>query len=325
MPYAWTVLTLLLLAQSAAESPDNPVYRTIMADGLTVNGTTVKLPAPTLPDGLSADASRAALKEVAGDDRAVQELLRDSVTAPFILKTRDVKTGDSIIRVIDLWFVVHARLDEVDLDQTLRQNGDQSVEAGNMKFASKILSENDLRERKIQPLASVGGRNEWFTHLNGRLLDRIEVQTTDRAVATRTPNSLLIAARTDVAFDADSTFPNRWTALTQQGAIEKAGSPKTYGGSLSYVKITSFPGEADALFVESHLAFVEPLDWFQGNPILRSKFGVIAQDQIRRLRREIQKKRSEPKKSASIKNPSVPNRQFRQSGASLSAATRPIG
>ena len=41
-----------------------------------------------------------------------------------------------------------------------------------------------------------------------------------------------------------------------------------------------------------HMAFVEPDGWFQGAPILRSKFSVIAQDQIRSLRRELAKKRA---------------------------------
>jgi hypothetical protein len=44
--------------------------------------------------------------------------------------------------------------------------------------------------------------------------------------------------------------------------------------------------------VEMHMAFVEPDGWFQGNPILRSKFGAVAQDQIRSLRRELAKKRA---------------------------------
>ena len=38
-------------------------------------------------------------------------------------------------------------------------------------------------------------------------------------------------------------------------------------------------------------AFVEPNEWFQGAPILRSKFSVIAQDQIRSLRRELARQR----------------------------------
>ena len=40
------------------------------------------------------------------------------------------------------------------------------------------------------------------------------------------------------------------------------------------------------------MAFVEPQGWFQGNPILRSKISLIAQDQVRQIRREIEKKRA---------------------------------
>jgi hypothetical protein len=297
MSHFWTPLALILLAQASSTSPENPVYRSITTDGLTVNGTTVRLPAPTLADGADAEAGKTALKVVAGDDRSAEELLRDSVTAPFILKTRDVKAGEAIVRVVDLWFVVHARLEEVDPEQTLRQAGDQAVEAGNMRFESKILQENDLRETKIELLTPLEGRKEWFTHLNGRLLDRIKVEATDRAVATRTADSLLIAARTDSAFDTDPRFPNRWASLTRNGTAETTGPARPYLGSVSYAKITRIAGQAEALFVETHMAFVEPRDWFDGNPILRSKFGIIAQDQIRRLRREIQKKRSETKKA----------------------------
>jgi hypothetical protein len=47
------------------------------------------------------------------------------------------------------------------------------------------------------------------------------------------------------------------------------------------------------LLVEAHFAFAEPRAWFDGAPILRSKLSLIAQDQIRRLRRELAEKRKE--------------------------------
>ena len=72
------------------------------------------LPAPRLVDGQDADAQRAALREVAGSDRALDDLLRDSVTAPYIIKVHDVKTSGATIRAADLWFVVHADLKQVD-------------------------------------------------------------------------------------------------------------------------------------------------------------------------------------------------------------------
>ena len=82
--------------------------------GLVVGGATVRLPEPTLPDGKNATAAMAAIRGVAGDDRAARELVRDSVAAPFVLKSRDVKADGAIIRVADLWFIVHAGLDDIE-------------------------------------------------------------------------------------------------------------------------------------------------------------------------------------------------------------------
>ena len=53
-------------------------------------------------------------------------------------------------------------------------------------------------------------------------------------------------------------------------------------------RLATVPG---ALLVEAHFAFSEPQAWFDGAPILRSKIGVVAQDQIRGLRRELAKSR----------------------------------
>ncbi len=280
---------LLAFALGPGGHADNPVFKQVVSEGLTLEGTTVLLPEPSLADGLDAERSMAVLRKIAGDDRAAKELLRDSVTAPFILKTRDVTAGGSTVRVADLWFVVHARIEDIDPDRVLRQADGKPVEAGNMRFENKFLSDRDLSDRKIEPLPPLDGRTEWYTHLTGRLLDRIKVESTDRAVVTRSAESLVVASRTDQTFDEDGAYPNRWTTLARKGVEETFGPPRKYAGGQSYAKITRLAAEPGALLVESHFAFVEPLDWFQGNPILRSKFGVIAQEQIRQLRREIAK------------------------------------
>ncbi len=284
-----------LAVTQTTDHANNPVYRGLVDAGIAVEGATARLPEPVLPDGLDADAARAKLRAVAGDDRAARELARNSVTAPFLLKPRDVKAGGSILRLADLYFIVHADLDEVDPGQVARQADGRSAEAGNMRFASKTLGNDDLRGRRVEPLAALAGRHEWYTHATGRLLDRIAVEATDRVVATRSADSLVVAGRTDRAFDRDATSPNRWSTLARQGTAEAPGPARDYEGSAGYCKITRLASEPGALFVEVHFGFVEPHDWFQGAPILRSKLGVIAQDQVRRLRREIETRRG-PKK-----------------------------
>ncbi len=287
------LISLVLIASSFVplEPATNPILQGLLVRGITANGVSVPLPGPTLADGATVDASRVVLRNVAGDERSISNFVRDSVTAPFVLKTRDVKAGDATIRVADLWFVVRANLDEIDLKQITGKIGESTVEAGNMRFTSKVLAPNDLVKRPLDRLQDQAGRDEWYTRATGRLLDRIYVEATDHVVATRTPDSLTVAATTSRAFDSDSTYPNRWAASSKPNTEPAQDAYQTYSGGGSYVKITRLESEPGALFVEAHFAFVEPDAWFNGNPILRSKFSLICQDQVRQLRREIQKRR----------------------------------
>ena len=223
--------------------------------------------------------------KLSGSERALADLLRDSVTAPFLLKVRDQKMTDATVRIVDLWFVVRGDLASLDPVEVASQASGKAVEAGNMRFASRLLTDDELKPRGR---SSHRGRDlsRWFVHLEGRLLDRIAVEATNEAVATRTEESMVIAGRTDPVFNSDTTLANRWWTIGQDG---QAGSGQPFRGGLSYAKISRLKQPPGALLVEFHGAFSEPEAWFQGNPILRSKFAPIAQDQIRRLRRELLK------------------------------------
>jgi hypothetical protein len=112
-------------------------------------------------------------------------------------------------------------------------------------------------------------------------------------VATRTADSIVVAARIDPAFDKAGPFANGWRPIEGgRGKDEADAASKPYRGGISYAKISRLASRPGALLVEMHGAFVEPHDWFGGAPILRSKFSVVAQDQIRRLRRELERRRS---------------------------------
>ena len=290
MPTCSLWISLVLLTQTPPAP--NPVLQGLLDRGVEANGVTVPLPAPTLADNQNAAASRAVLLSVAGDERSVANFVRDSVTAPFVLKTRDVAAGDATVRVADLWFVVRGELDEIKLDEITSQTKPTTVEAGNMRFTSQVLPRSDLEGRKLDRLPDQPGRDEWYTRASGRLLDRINVGVTDHAVATRTADSITVAASISHAFDNDPAHPNNWSSITRTGGTETTSPPRPYAGGGSYVKITRLASEAGALLVEAHFAFVEPTPWFSGNPILRSKFSLICQDQVRHLRREIQRRRT---------------------------------
>jgi hypothetical protein len=292
------VAGLLVLGQPPAVEPahaKNAVYGAVLGEGLTFDGQHAALPAPALRDGMSGPEQREALVKVVGSAARLDELLRDSVTAPFVLKPDDAatKAGD-VVRRGALYFCVHAPFEDIDPDALNAQRAESKpVEAGNMRFTTHVVKgPDDAKGEK-------GDAREAVVHVDGRLLGRIAVEATNRVTATRSDESWVVASRTDPSFDRDAKFPNRWRPLGGKGAGAGAedGGPaaKPFAGGGSYVKVSKLAAPAGALFVEAHFAFEEPRAWFDGAPILRSKFSVVAQDQIRRLRRELAGRKSKTK------------------------------
>jgi hypothetical protein len=281
-------LGLALMTATPAVEPAheaNPAYREVLGAGLVLDGTKVILPSPILTDGMSADAQRQALEAMAGSAKKVEDLLRDSVSAPFILKVRDIPSRGGTIRAADLWFAVHADLAAVDPAEAAQRAGKgEAVEAGNMRFASRGL---DAEERKSMGLPDPSSGREWSVRLTGRLLDRIEFEAVDRVAASRSEESLVVASRTLPGGDGPRRVTNRWWPVSRKGGQFEPGPSAPYEGGGSYAKISALKAHPGALLVEAHFAFSEPREWFDGAPILRSKIGLVAQDQIRRLRREI--------------------------------------
>jgi hypothetical protein len=288
-----TALLVVALTAQAADHKANPVFAALRSEGVNLGGLRVPFPAPLLEDGAAEGAEREALRKIAGSDRAVAELTRDSVSAPFVLKTHDQPAGDrGTVREADLFFVVRARLDDIDPASVDAAGAEgKEVEAGNMRFRGARVEDKDLAARGIKPADKEAGVREWYVHLTGRLLDRIHTEATDRITATKSSRSWVVAARTDPRFDKDATFPNRWHAITRRGDREEAGPDETYPGGASYVRIGALRTVPGALLVEAHFAFFEPRPWFDGAPVLRSKIGLIVQDRVRSLRRDLARSR----------------------------------
>jgi len=270
---------------------ENDVYQSLQRGGLTLSGVAIAFPAPLLRDGETPEAEHAVLRKLAGGEDALKELLRDSEFAPQILKPpRDVKASDgTIVRIVDLWFAVHAGLDDIDPARLgVRKVEAKPVEAANMKFLSTLLDAEELTKRGIE---RKNPDLEWYTHLTGDMLDRIRVEATDHTRATRAKDSWVFASRTDPRFDGDKRYPNGWSQVV---AVEKAKGPAgwhTFAGGASTTKISRLVSAPGTLLVEAHFAYGEPRAWFDGEPVLRSKFALVAQNQIRQLRRELAKRK----------------------------------
>lgn len=266
---------MLALALLISVGQVNPLYDAATGGTARLGEVAVKLDPPTLGDDMDADRQRAALLAVAGSKGKLDDLLRDSVSAGHVLKIRDLHAaGPTIVRGVDLWFAVHADLDAVDPADALgKARGGKPVEAGNMRLDARPLTEEEAAAFDLKPPA---GARQWFLKTDGRLLDRIGYESTDRLLATRAEGSRLIAS---------TTLSGTWRDISKA-----SDTPKPYAGGLGYAKLTKLKGYPGVVLVESHAAFSEPRGWFNGEPILRSKIGLVAQDQVRSLRRELSKR-----------------------------------
>ncbi|WP_406700599.1 hypothetical protein V5E97_17520 [Singulisphaera sp. Ch08] len=295
------LLFIPILAVGADSKDDghqaaNPVYRALVADGLVIEGKTFAFPLPLLRDGQTAETQQEILRGLLESERKVAEFLRDSVSAPFILKLKDETTTSSLVRRADLWFAVRASLDDIDLEALSRNSAEaKPIEVGNMRFESRLLGAGELEARGIAVPKSDASSKTLLIHQTGRLLDRIHVEGTDMMVASRTPNSWVIAARTDRRFDEVPKAANQWWPIVRRGGKEEAGATHPFPGGASYVTITRLASDPNVLVAEAHFSFAEPRAWFDGAPILRSKISLIAQDQIRQLRRDLAKRKERPR------------------------------
>jgi hypothetical protein len=239
-----------------------------------------------MADGLDAKKQQEVLAKVAGEDYPVEELLRPSVVAPYVLKYRDVKPSDPEAPAygIDLWFVAHGDLDTLTgkdfLDKWQAAQKDREVH---------VLTAAELAKRKLEDRVEQK-RQERFANTVFTVLDRVQVSGTLHTVLTRQPESILAAAVVDPRFRDDPEFPNRWRSLSRDDDGKPVlGEPHPYGGAAAYLKITKLAEPAGALFVEYHLVFTEPKGWFGGANLLRSKVQILAQSEVRAFRRELAK------------------------------------
>ena len=92
----------------------------------------------------------------------------------------------------------------------------------------------------------------------------------------------------DPRFDKDAKYPNQYKLITNNAAgVPVPGNPKTYDGFGGYAKITKLDGPEDKVFVEYHIVFDEPNEWFNGTTALVSNWTILTKTDIRKFRRNV--------------------------------------
>lgn len=297
------VCCLLWTAAVPADEPAAPhaklntLFARLTTEGHDFGGgIKLKLPEPTLPDGLDAAGQKAVLETIADRNRPLPDLVRDSVVAPFVLKLHREEIPPAagvdprIFRRVDLWFVAHGNFDGLTEDEQIGGLFDmkERERPDGLPTRAASLTAEELAARKLMPAAGDKNLRESWSHSQFVLLEDVLVSAVRHAMLSRSGGSLLLASAQDPRFDGDAEYPNRWQAI-KPGTAGKAelGPPQAAAGGAFLFKITPLVEPAGASLVELHQVFEEPFAWYQGGPKLSSKLGVVIQDEVRRFRKKL--------------------------------------
>jgi len=285
------VLVAFALLPSRWCRAENPVYDELMRRGVPIDmREIVRLPAPTVADGLTAAKQRQAIEAIA-DGRSWEELTRRSVNAPFVFKiSRDENDPSRLGRRVDLWFVAYGNMATLEnnewLEKQFKATGNETDPENGVVV--KVLTDADLARHGLKLGQGASGPQFVFAELT--LLDRVRLAVTTRGSVHLTPESVISASMIDPHFATDPQYANRWKPVLRDDNNRRSlGKAQPYFGYGSYAKATRLQDPSGAILIEYHAAFAEPEGWFNGNNYLCSKLPILAQMIVRHLRRELAK------------------------------------
>ncbi len=270
----------------SAESP-NPIFDLLLRDGVPLTSTTqVCLPEPTMPDGLQAEEQWRCLEQLPERTMPVEELVRPSSVAPFVLRIYDVPAGQPQPpgRGVDLYFLTPGSLDQLVKSDFL----ERLLNSGRKDARIEPLNLEQLK-RNGGLTSPTHAERTGYAHVQITLMDRVLLKSTHVTTWHRTQESLIVAARIDPSFTGEAEFPNQWQGLRRndEGKLIPVGDPTPYHAAGYYVKFTKWHAPEPMLFVEWHLIFAEPTAWFEGANLLRSKLPLVIQTKVRGMRRDL--------------------------------------
>jgi hypothetical protein len=289
-----SILCVACLAATPETAPDNSVFTELIEKGVVMSdGEAYKLPKPAMADDLDAVAQKAVIEKLAKlKNLTFDDLIDDRSSAPTVLAIRTLKDSEdesSIIRSIDLYFLVHGKWDVLNSKEfldTLSKSKDGSNK-NEVVSKSGFLTEEEIKKRKLK-LESTPEREMKFVYTTFSLFDQVELSATRLVVATRTKTSITGASKLDERFNDDADYPNHWRSILRDaGADITYGKPKSYAGGGAYAKVTKLAEPADTIFVECHLVYEEPYGWFEGGEMLNSKLPIVVKSKVRNFRSKL--------------------------------------
>src|SRR4051812_39339391 len=286
-----TVAPLLLAAFCSNPCPAaNAIYDALVGPGVKVPPQqTLQLPKPAMDDGLAPVQQRKVIESLLAGRYDWDTFTRKSVVSPFVLKISEgAAESGPIIRRVDLYLVAFGSFDSLKSEDYLTKQ--LNLAAGNEQSdtsgKAKLLTVEDMQKRNIAADKKPGDPR-WMS-VTSTLLGKVRISLTTQNIRTVSEDSILIASIADPRFVKDAEYPNSWQSLTVDDTGKRqTGPPEPYTGLGSYAKATKLAEPAGAIFMEYHVAFVEPQGWFHGTNLLRSKLPIVAQEMVRKFRRNL--------------------------------------
>lgn len=237
---------------------------------------TVPLPAPVMADGLAAAQQQEVIEKLPGRQTPVEELTRLSTVAPYVLKIRDIESGDPEApgRGLSLFFVAQGSFEELSRSDFL----DRLLNSGRKDAEIRPLPRGDASDAAAAS-----------AHVAVPLMERVLLSGTVKTRWTRTAESITVFGQLDSGASVPPEQAGQWRKLRRgdDGKVGPAGPPQPYEAAAYVLKITRLQEPAGALFVEWHLLYSEPTAWFDGANLLRSKLPLVLQTKVRGFRREL--------------------------------------
>lgn len=286
--FMWVLVWTLLLGMRPCAG--NELFDNLVQHGVQLGPAEVdKLPMPVLDERMPAEQKQRAIAALIDGRYDWEAFSRNSVVSPFVLKIgENNREAGKIGRQIDLYFVAYGPLAKLASDDYLQKQ--LGLAASNSDTASggkvKLLGDEELGKRKLTtgPLP----KNERWVAVESTFLGKVRINLTTRNMKSVADDSVVVATIVDPRFDSDSEYPNVWRSIsTDEAGRRQMGPPEQYSGLGSYMKATKLGGSVDMLFVEYHVTFAEPEGWFHGTNLLRSKLPIVAQDMVRKFRRNL--------------------------------------
>ena len=286
--FAW-VLVFVIYGGNACQGED--LFETLTDRGIVLtDDVTVKLDKPTIMDR-SDPTERERIAQPYGWKR----FTRDSVTAPisidldYLYDEADNRIGHSI----RFEFVVHESLDRLrdrDFMSSVFAN-DNDDEA---KRETNSATDHSFKELTAEQLQQVGismSPDVHFGFATVPLMNRVLLRGVIAAQTTHTDSSVISSWRLLDSIDSSDRYASRWSPLERDSLGNQIeGRALPYRGAGGYIHVQSLASLDetldDACLVSVHVVLHEPPAWFGSSNFLRSKFPLVIQETVRKLRRK---------------------------------------